>query len=157
MLNSLQNPMPSYPIKGGWVKLDRQDAALLCAAHWSIVRGYVQGTISGKRVLLHRLVLGLSEDDPLVDHRDLDGLNNKRKNLRVATKSQNGHNRLKRADNTSGYKGVYLCRSTGRWRAATQAEGARHKLGRFDDPESAARAYDTAALRLHGEFARTNF
>ncbi|HLP67790.1 MAG TPA: AP2 domain-containing protein [Rhizobium sp.] len=111
----------------------------------------------GERILLHRLLLGVHGTKKIVDHRNLSRLDNRRANLRTATKSQNGYNRTKRSDNKSGYKGVYRCRQTGLWRAEISAEKIKHKLGRFADPIEAARAYDEAARRLHGDFARTNF
>lgn len=91
-----------------------------------------------------------------VDHRDLDKTNNRINNLREATNSQNNYNRPKQTNNTSGYKGVYWNKSCNRWQAYVQAEGKRIHLGVFVDPVEAALAYNSAALKLHGEFARLN-
>ena len=107
----------------------------------------------GKRILLHRLIMG----DPIeqVDHRDGNGLNCCRNNLRLATHSQNQMNRRgNQKNNTSGYKGVSWNNIAEQWTASIQANGKQTFLGRFASKELAYEAYCDAAKRLHGEFAR---
>lgn len=94
---------------------------------------------------------------PLVDHVNGDGLDNRHSNLRPATDAQNRQNRRRQANNSSGYKGVDWFKRQGRWRARIKAAGTWYFLGYHDNAEEAARAYDAAALELHGEFARLNF
>lgn len=91
------------------------------------------------------------------DHKDQNGLNNRRDNLRPADKGQNSANVGRRADNTSGYKGVGWHRPSGKWSARIAVDGKRRHLGRFADPIEAAKAYDRAALVAFGEFAVLNF
>lgn len=108
-------------------------------------------------IYMHRMVVGLDGITGLeVDHRDGDGLNNQKQNLRASNRSENMRNRGKNSNNTSGYKGVYFCSRTKRWRARIQTNGIYTHLGRFATPEAAAAAYDAAAAKLHGEFARLN-
>jgi hypothetical protein len=102
---------------------------------------------------LHRILLGVSDPDILVDHRDGDGLNCRRSNLRETDRMGNSQNASIRADNTSGYRGVTL-RSPGRWQASIQCKGVRRYLGSFSSPEIAGEAYVVAARRLHGAFMR---
>lgn len=90
-----------------------------------------------------------------VDHRDGDGLNNQRYNLRQATQQQNCQNQRLKITNRSGYKGVYFNRKCAKWVAQIQ-NGKAVSLGLFLSPEDAARAYDWEAVRLWGEFAKTN-
>lgn len=104
-------------------------------------------------VLLHTFLTGW----PLVDHRNGDGLDNRRANLRRATKSQNGANQRIAARNTSGFKGVSWHKASQKWDAHIRANGRQRHLGLFLSPEEAARAYDAAARDLFGEFARPNF
>jgi hypothetical protein len=104
-----------------------------------------------KTLMLHRFITGW----PLVDHRNGDGLDNRRENLRPATNAQNGANQRASSRNTSGYKGVIRHRH--RWAAQIVPGGRRFWLGTFDTPEAAARAYDAAALDHFGDFARLNF
>jgi hypothetical protein len=94
----------------------------------------------------------------LVDHIDGDPLNNVRENLRLATPVQNAHNaRGKRTSKSSSFKGVSQYRDGVRWVAQIMLRGRNFHLGIYADEEQAARAYDTAAIHQHGEFARPNF
>jgi hypothetical protein len=104
-------------------------------------------------VYMHQVIAGAR----LVDHINSDGLDNRRVNLRPATNRQNQQNTRRRSDNTSGYKGVHWHALRGRWRAEITTDSRRIHLGLFDDPIQAARAYDEAANRYFGEFARVNF
>lgn len=106
-----------------------------------------------RSVRMHRILVDVPEGAP-VDHRSGVCLDNRRSNLRPATRSKNSMNAKKRSDNTSGYKGVCFHRSSGRWRATITKDGVRYPLGGFGSPELAFEAYKAAALRLFGEFAR---
>lgn len=88
-----------------------------------------------------------------IDHVNGDGLNNKRSNLRLASRSENLSNRGKTIKNTSGYKGVMA--SSGKWMAQIKVHRCVIRLGVFESPEDAARVYDEAARKYHGEFAVT--
>jgi hypothetical protein len=109
---------------------------------------------TGKRapVLMHRYLMGEPAED--VDHWNRDSLDNRRENLRLATASQNIANGLSRGG-SSKFKGVSWSRDG--WNASLRKNYKTIHLGRFDTEESAARAHDTAARQLHGEFARVNF
>jgi hypothetical protein len=92
-----------------------------------------------------------------IDHRDLDGLNNRRRNLRPATIAQNRQNVRRRSHNRSGFKGVSWKATNRNWVAQIRLDGKPKHLGSFDSPIDAARIYDRAAKRLYGRFARLNF
>lgn len=87
----------------------------------------------------------------------MDGLNNTRNNLRLATYSQNRVNRELRSNNKSGFKGVCWNKSRENWEVTIQINGKHRHIGYYDTPEEAARVYDEAAIKYHGEFARLNF
>lgn len=91
------------------------------------------------------------------DHRNGDGLDNRRENIRICTQSQNQQNRAHVINNTSGFKGVTWHRQMGKWQAAIKHKNKSYHLGLFDLATDAARAYDRKARELFGEFARTNF
>jgi hypothetical protein len=89
-----------------------------------------------------------------VDHVNGNGLDNRRSNLRLATRSQNMMNRSSQANNRSGYKGVCWQREKRKWRAAIWLDGRKTYLGDFKDIEEARAAYESASLRLHGPFSQ---
>ena len=77
--------------------------------------------------------------------------------MRLATHAENNRNRGRQNNNTSGYRGVYWSKGAEKWQVGIKVNGKVIHLGLFLDPEAAARAYDDAARKYHGEFARTNF
>lgn len=110
---------------------------------------------SRKKLYMHRLILK-PEGRLHVDHINGNTLDNRRCNIRVATVSQNIANSRPISGCSSQFKGVSLFRS-GKWVAYITHCSTRMHLGYFASQEAAARAYDTKALELFGEFARLNF
>ena len=92
-----------------------------------------------------------------IDHRNCNGMDNTRENLRPATRGQNTCNKPKRKNTTSRYIGVHWAKRDKRWVAQIKYSGGKKWLGNFDSEEAAARAFDEAARRYHKEFARLNF
>lgn len=103
---------------------------------------------------LHQFILpGVKQ----IDHKDGNGLNNQKYNLRPATSIQNKRNcRKYRGDFSSKFKGVRK-REYNRWQARISIVGRLLNIGSFDSEEQAAKAYDTAAIKHFGEFAKLNF
>ena len=133
--------------------------------HFTLCKGRRTGyakrrqIVDGKIKLLpmHHAIadrVGLKTGRSKVDHRDENGLNNSRDNLRVATNSQNLANRPKTRYNTSGFKGMTF--HQGKWHTQIVVNGQHHYLGRFADKVTAAKKYNEAAVKHFGEFARLN-
>ena len=119
--------------------------------------GYLQVCIDRKKFLLHRLaVLYMMGEWPSheVDHRDLDRANNRWRNLRSGTSSQNKGNMRANSDSRSGIKGVYFDKSRGLWLAQITVCGQHFHLGRHTTAELAHEAYRAAAEEKFGDFAR---
>jgi hypothetical protein len=106
-------------------------------------------------VLLHRFILN-APPDKHVDHINGDGLDNRRANLRLVTPAQNQQN-LKRRRGASGFRGVQYDERKRRHYARIKVNNQKIWLGFFDNAEEAARAYDAAAVKHHGEYAQLNF
>jgi hypothetical protein len=135
--------------------VDRSDKYLLEKHGWSIgKRGYVVASIGGKVVSLHRLIMGYPSIE--VDHINQNKLDNRRANLRLATRSQNEANKPLRKDNTSGYRGVTWDAQHSKWRVQIQWDKKMYRLGRYVDIDEAVRVRDKVAKKLHGEFAWLN-
>ena len=124
--------------------------------NWYAIRTVTH--LDGKRKCesLHRRIIravGMQK----TDHKDGNGLNNLRSNLRICTDRQNHHNQKLRCDNTSGFKGVSLTtRPPNRYRATIRINGRLLWLGSFESARQAANAYNMAATKYFGEFARLN-
>ncbi len=107
-------------------------------------------------VAMHRLILNESGRNQ-IDHRNQNGLDNRKANLRSCPQRKNQWNRTASA-HTAPYKGVDFnsVHPGNKWRAQIAVNGKKLYLGRFATPEEAALAYDLSAARFFGEFARTN-
>lgn len=146
-------------------KVDDLDFRDISQHRWWISRCrdkvYAAARVDGRHIVrLHRFLVG--KPGLKVDHRNGDGLDNRRSNLRACTNSQNLQNRGRNANNTSGYKGVYLVPAgqnrvkTPKWAAGITVGGRSIKLGRFLKKKDAARAYNRAARKYFGQFAILN-
>ena len=116
---------------------------------------YAQAWVDGRVTTLHIFLWRVwrREQTPEIDHKNGDGLDCRRENLRAATWTQNQWNRAVRSDSTTGLKGVSPTAS-GMYRARIQVDGRRIVLGVFSTAEAASEAYDRAARQHHGAFAR---
>lgn len=106
-----------------------------------------------KIIQMHRIILG-AEEGQLVDHKNGDGLDNRRENLRFASYSDNARN--KASIGVSSYKGVYWKKKNCKWCSQIWTGDKKIHLGLFDYEEDAAKAYNKAAQEYFGEFARLN-
>jgi hypothetical protein len=109
---------------------------------------------NGKQTTLkmHRLLINAPRGLE-VDHKDGDGLNNQRSNIRLATRSQNRMNRPKQSRNTSGFKGVSWDKTHNIWRAYITLDSVQKTLGYFKNRQEAYQVYCKASVEYHKEFA----
>jgi hypothetical protein len=153
--------MRTVPLTRGYkAVVDNEDYDVVSPYRWYPVlddngRVYAVTRVNGTVTLMHRLILNAPKGTD-VDHVDRDGLNNRRYNIRLATKEQNAHNTAPRLGGSSPFKGVSLSANGNRWRACIWLNGRQTHLGYFDSEEKAAEAYNVAAKENFGEFARLN-
>ena len=160
--------------QGERVKVDIEDFARLSKYNWSAMKGrqtfYAVRFVEFKglydtnlnskhkykciTVSMARQIMGLSNEDPRVpDHKNHNGLDNRKSNLRICTTSQNAYNRKKRRGSKNRYIGVYKARTAGKWTAWVGGKYA----GTYNTQKEAAIARDKEAVKIRGEFAYTNF
>lgn len=115
------------------------------------------GHSKSKIVLMHRIILDITDPEIKIDHIDHNGLNNQKSNLRTCTVSENNRNLLSRKGSSSKFLGVSYSKEKRKWLSCINVNGKTKYLGRFVDEEDAAKAYDDAAAVHFGEFANLNF
>lgn len=147
--------------QGKFALVDDEDFEELSKHKWHYVHGYAIRTVgrspSMETIAMHRQIMKAPKGT-IVDHKDLNPLNNMRSNLRFATHQDNVHNSKKYSHGvTSKYKGVSWDSHRNMWRSTIVFNEKQIFIGRFDSEIKAAEAYDSKATELFKEFARTNF
>jgi len=139
---------------GGSVLIDAEDLERVSGRTWRVRDGYARtGSGSSKTMVsMHRLIMD-AQPGEVVDHINGTPTDNRRSNLRICTQRENARNRKPHSGRE--FKGVY--ERGGRFRALIMEDGKQSNHGSYATAIEAAIAYDAAASRLHGEFARLNF
>jgi len=158
----IQPQDPSYRLialtRGQVCKVDTADYEWMMKWNWSAsfsphTRSFYAARGSfGRNIKMHRVLMG--EPPTNVDHANLDTLDNRRVNLRCANKQQNGFNKNKQTNNTSGFKGVSRASRGGGWQAQIRIDGKLKHLGTFKSPEEASDKYRQEVISVAGDFAR---
>jgi hypothetical protein len=114
-------------------------------------RFYARTGTHGTKIRMHRLILDAKESQ-IVDHKDHDGLNNRKNNLRLCEQSQNCMNKLYQSNNTSGYRGVSFHKGKNKYQATIMVKRKQIYLGSFDTAIEAFKVYQEKARELFGAF-----
>lgn len=140
-------------VKFGTIKAGSQAGTMTNPGYWQL-------KFKGNFYMAHRVIWELHHgsipDSLHLDHIDRDKANNKIENLRIASNSQNGANKVLQSNNVTGAKGVYWNSKNKKWISNIVDKRKTLYLGSFDDFIEAAKEYDAAAIRIHGEFAVLN-
>lgn len=139
-------------------KVSDQDFSLVSRYQWHRIKGrytfYAGSMVRGRRLKMHQLI---KPGHKMLDHADGNGLNNWRSNIRPCTPAQNTQNSIKiPGKRSSDYRGVCWLRREQKWLAQICVNYKQTKLGYFSEQEAAAIAYNIAARKLFGRFARLN-
>lgn len=141
---------------GEFAIVDSEDVEYLSKFRWHKAKfkhtNYVRGTVEGKQILLHRLIM----KEPVgmdVDHINHNGMDNRKENLRIVTRSQNAQNSRVGVNNTSGVKNVHYIKSRNRYRVVIGVDNKNIQIGYFKTLEEATEARTAAVKKYHGEYA----
>lgn len=136
---------------------DKEDLQVLQDHYWLIdTYGYPVTKVDRRTTRFTRMILHPSKEE-CIDHINGDTLDNRRSNLRIASRLNNQRNMGMPKHNTSGYKGVGYRKDRGKYRAYISLNDETHHIGYFNTAEEAARAYDRAARFYFGQYACLNF
>lgn len=124
--------------------------------YWYATRGEWVGNGKTKTFSMHREIIGVTSSSQIIDHKDFNTLNNRKDNLRVCTKADNCRHTRAIKNKKSKYVGVSWINDCNKWMAKIRANKKQTYLGTFTDEADAARAYNDAAAKYHGEFASLN-
>lgn len=122
---------------------------------WYAIGHKKVGLRNYKNTKMHRVIMN-ALDGEQIDHKDCNGLNNQKSNLRFCTNTENLRNARKRKGCISKLKGVSYHKQNNRWRATINMDQKQISLGCYGTQQEAARAYNQAATELFGDFARLN-
>lgn len=127
-------------------------------AGWVSSKGYKKVRVDRKQEYIHRLIFLMHHgfEPKIVDHVDLNPSNNQISNLRAATREDNARNKNRQKNNTTGFTGVFFRKDSGKFRAIIGINDKLMHLGTYKCPKEAAIAYNQAAIKHHGAFARIN-
>lgn len=152
--------MKKAPVLIDDILIDHDDLSIFLSHEWrrdGSIKGYIQRGIKGGQVYLHREIMK-PPSGVFVDHINGNPLDNRRNNLRLASRSENNSNRRKTKNTTSSiYKGVSFNKKIKKWTAYISFNKKHEHLGCFNCETAAALAYDKRAKVLHGEFCNLNF
>ena len=144
----------------GYALINNKDFKKVSHIFWVLSsHGYASGfdKKTGKKVYMHRLILNPPKNKQ-TDHINGNRLDNRRENLRIATRSQNGANKSKYPirKTTSKYKGVYFNKLDKKWVAKVKINKKEITFGQYRTEHQAAIVYDLWAVDLFGKYARPN-
>lgn len=148
-------------INGKYTLVDDEDYRSLCGYKWRYFANksgnvYVYTSLNNRTIYMHREIMK-TPPNMQVDHRNHNGFDNRKSNLRNCTGGQNNANSIKKPNTSSRWRGICFIKTTKKWMAKIQSNKKVTYIGIFEKEKDAAMAWDKYARKLHGEFARLNF
>ena len=139
--------------KGEQILIDAEDFDKVKRYCWCISKtGYPVANVKGKVTKLHRYILGLSNPNIIVDHKNRNKLDNRKINLRICTILENSRNTTKSKNNKTGYLGISFA-GKNKFRARIMVNGKEIRLGHYEKIEDAIKARKEAELKYFGDYA----